>query len=248
MSSSSSKYARAVMDNPARELHRIFSKWRDAFSTPPYGGSAQLEVVRNMDTRAGIDESVRAIRLLQQIEMLIAVEQRNGEDVSIYTSEVESWYHAVFAYPHGWKQGTEADAFMSTSSLSALRFFSRIADHLASASPTGEVARAEDAIRQGRQLLADDATLTAELKRFISKLIDGVERALNQHRLGLDVDLEHELQVLMTSFSIAHQRSSDPSLKDKWKTLFWDVAGGAGGGALADGIASAGGALLQILP
>ena len=99
------------MGNPAELLHELFTTWHK-----PTGSN---QSVRADDS---LDDHVRAIRLLDQVEELLDRLETRGGTVTVWRQQLPTWRRIIFAYPNGWAASASIDS-TAREHLSTLAFF-----------------------------------------------------------------------------------------------------------------------------
>ncbi len=159
---------------------------------------------------------------------LTALETR-GRNMASYRRIYPQWMHGVLAYPHGW---TTTQGDFSIHALDSLDHLAELLDLTTAAHVAPEVVATIPAMLDNiSALLAEDDSITPQLRAYLLRLVQETRTAVEEH----DVLNTFDLDVAMERLWVALQAAADQSEKksDKWRSFFSQVAVSAFGGAIA---------------
>ncbi len=195
-------------ENLARELQTIFDAWEQR------NGRACL--VRALDSGDGIQDTVRALRLLDSINTHLDILEGLGHTVDVFRSATRDWFRDVFHYPHSW--GSDVQSTSRGDMLKALTVLLDTAspglrhnDKANLAQTVGELL--DDTI----QALNDDVGLDPYLKRYLFDAINHARTCLGRYETSGLFDLARAVKDLEVLLAAAQTMSRDHT--PAWKKL-----------------------------
>jgi len=195
-------------ENPARELQTIFDAWEQR------NGRACL--VRALDSGDGIQDTVRALRLLDSINTHLDILEGLGHTVDVFRSATRDWFRDVFHYPHSW--GSDVQSTSRGDMLKALTVLLDTASpglrHNDKANLTQTVGELlDDTI----QALNDDVGLDPYLRRYLFDAINHARTCLGRYETSGLFDLARAVKDLEVLLAAAQTMSRDRV--PTWKKL-----------------------------
>lgn len=218
------------MSNPAAELHELYSNWCERLAAI---GAASFEAVVNPTTPEGSAEIIRAARLLARIDDCLSWLEREGHRVGVYRRQFPDWSIGMLAYPHGWRTNITAGHVMSEGHLDEIEAFASFLDGKVPVVRDGAEDHLRDLVARAHQALASDDSLDLPLRQYIHRLLQSIERALDDEGFGVTFDLGASLEQLWAAFRAAEGASKEKS--STWHDLWTQTFAGAAGNAIAQG-------------
>lgn len=202
------------VSNPAKELYDQFEKWR---------GPTHPAKDRGMgDPGPGTAAHRRAMGQLLDIERRIDELERRGEDVSVYRRHLAVWTNAVICYPGGWKNDSASRNFPPDASMDVLHGLAQnIAMHFGQVRV--EEATVRDVLADVEAALAEDGSLSGEIRWYISNLVAEIKHVVDDHEYVDGFDLNDALQRLWVSLKAAQQESDKPERWERASNFWRDV-------------------------
>lgn len=194
--------------NPARELQTIFDAWEQ------HNNLAYL--VRALDSEDGIQDTVRALRLLDSINTHLDILEGQGHTVDVFRSATRDWFRDVFHYPHSW--GSD---YQSTSRGDMLQALAALLDTTSPVLNHNDEAIHAQTVREllddTIQALEDDEGLDPYLRRYLFEAINHARTCLGRYETSGLFDLARAVKDLEVLLAAAQTMSRDHT--PAWKKL-----------------------------
>lgn len=220
------------MSNPARELHALYARWRQAASV---GNKTMAAVVQPMTK--GAEEVALAGRLLARIDELLVQLESDGAGVFLYRRQYPGWWTPLLRMNASGAVGAEDVA--PSSMQDQIEGFALYLD--------GKVFELEPIhdeslrtlIHRVRETLEQDRELDETLRQYIHRLLQSIEIALDDDAIGAGFDAAEAIRQLWVALRAAEGASTGSS--SVWRDLWTQITAGiVAGGALQAGTVAIG--------
>jgi hypothetical protein len=216
------------MSNPARELHVIYQGWRDA---NPEGKRSLQQVVRPLGQ--GLAHVATATRLLVRISDLLTYFENEGLAVAVYRRQYAAWWAPVLAHPHGWGGVASAEATAAQSTLDQIEGFAAFLDGKVYSISSEGTETLREILDRAAAVLEEDASLDAELRVYIHRLLQSIRIALDDDAVGVATDYAECVRQLWVALRAAEGASKTKG--SEWRGIWTQIATAATAGALVEG-------------
>ena len=217
------------MDNPARRLLAIYEEWASQ-----YNHTLSDQDVRNIPQSAGVERHMEVFGLLASLRNSIAFYKTMHPDgFRVYEQAFDTWVRMGLNVPGNWEGGSDANAVFNPTALAHLETFATHLDFNQPSLPEGSAATLRDAIANAMELLAEDESITGNLRSYIYQLISELRTALDDEAVAGDFDFATSAHRLWVALWAAAGQSK--GRRQRWtaaaKGMFRD-AGAAALGSL----------------
>ncbi|BAQ21179.1 hypothetical protein [Corynebacterium glutamicum] len=200
------------MANPAELLHTQLSEWRKTGS---------LKTTRNLPSEVGWSDMRFAVTNLQNCIDLLNKMEANGQQITAWTSYIESWNRAVFGLDVPWSGSSGANGGVDEHALNSLLSLSAFLDLYVPKLNEGGLDSLRDMLDS--DILNKPAQdYPFELKAYLARVRNHLEWCIeNFDKLGEFELHEAAMQFRMTVLFMA---SSAPNAteKNRWATFIKD--------------------------
>jgi len=203
------------MENPAHELHELFSTWSAALE----GNANSTANARGLEEVAGLDMQRRAMALfLESVDKLDDLEAV-GVKVGVYRRYIPAWTRMLMSYPLPWyQQVNQADAFPSAA-MDQLEALGGWFDIYRPRLRPGAEETLQAIVSDTETLLRDDSSLSNELKLYLARLLREIQAALDDAILGSSFDYAAATERLWVALFAAAAQSDSTEKSSKWTDL-----------------------------
>lgn len=194
--------------NPARELQTIFDAWEQR--------NGQAYLVRVLDSEDGIQDTVRALRLLDSIDTHLDCLENQGQAVDVFRSATRDWFRDVFHYPHSW--GSDVQSTSRGDMLKALAvLLDNTSPGLSHNDEANLVQTVGELLDDTIQALYDDEGLDPYLRRYLFDAINHARTCLGRYETSGLFDLARAVKDLEVLLAAAQTMSRGRS--SAWEKL-----------------------------
>lgn len=201
------------ISNPARELHEIYSRWREGAT----GRGTQLQSVINPGTSEGSQELVRAFRLLTRIADLLALMEADGLNVAVYRRQYPRWCYGAIGRHVGWTAQITADHVMTASDMDQIEAFANFLDGKVHEFDPSSSSALREVLRQARSLLEADSSIDPHLRTYLHRLLHEMQTALDDEAVGVGFDMAEAVRRLWVALRAA--ASASERRKAEWGAI-----------------------------
>lgn len=197
---------RTPADNPAAELHRIFTEWSSVEGGNVQQHSAvQLRKLNGRDAGT-LDEHRQAVRLLEAIMLWLDEAKRSDAELEAYVPYVSRWAQAIFHYPGNWQSAGGANHF-TPDMLSSLRILGSMMRALGVRLDTERLASTLDLLREIEQEAEDDDELPDDLREFLRTTVHELRKVYVDYSRANSFDFKLALKSMKIALDLAAVRS-----------------------------------------
>lgn len=225
------------MGNPARVLHTIYATWRSAAADPK-----PMSHIINLDTAEGAQALTEAARALVEINDVLTQFERNSSPVGVYRRQYPEWWKPLVSQQAGWGQNLTPDNIIGEGHLDEIESFANFLDGKVWILDQGDHASLRDFISRARSALENDTALSQILREYIHQLLQQIEIALDDERVGATFDYGEAVRRLLVAFKAAESEST--SGQKVWTSLWTQIVSGTSAGAIVQGATIALGAIV----
>jgi hypothetical protein len=202
---------------------------------------------RDLRSEKGMNRQLQAVTDLLALRSGLADMFAAGLPVGTYLKYVPAWTAMTMSYPQGWSglvNGEDAYPVSTLDHLRTLAGWFQAAGPSPSADAQGEL---RDFLIDVLALLEDDATISAELKVYLGRLVREMQNALDDEEVFDRFDFDEAGRRLWTALFAAAAQSQDEEKEAAWRgmanKLWWPTAAGVLGSApsIITGVLSASG-------
>ncbi len=180
--------------NAAQELAELLVSWQQSQSA---AWETRVAVAQGHDTLTAWRTHARAGGLLREVDRALESMRDANMPTEAFDPWVEAWHAAVFAYPAGWNERSNAPA-IDPAPLSSLQALGLVLD--LNALPPVDEARRETllaALRDAEVLLGQEQDhLTASEQEYVWRLLNGARDFVMEQRVRGEADLREHLDRL----------------------------------------------------
>jgi len=217
------------MENPARRLLAIYTEWASR-----YDGSKQDQTVRNLSHSDGVNRHLEVFGLLSSIQKSIEFyKTMHPEGFRVYENAFDIWVKMALNFPGNWLGGSDSNSVFDPTALAHLETFATHLDFNQPSLPAESAGTLREAIANAMELLAEDESITGNLRTYIYQLISELRTALDDEAVAGDFDFATSAHRLWVALWAAAGQSK--SRRQRWtaaaKGMFRD-AGAAALGSL----------------
>lgn len=218
------------MSNPARELHALYSDWRERAAG---GRGTQFLTVVNADTAEGNREILKAFRLLARIDDLLSLMAAEGLKVEVYRRQYPRWAYGVIGRrASGWSAQINSDAVMTEADMDQIEAFASFLDgKVLEIEPSG-IPTLRSVLAQARGLLENDESIDHHLRLYLHRLLHEMQSALDDEAVGVGFDLPEAVRRLWVALRAAESASEDK--KAEWMAIWKQIATGIASGLMVE--------------
>lgn len=174
------------MANPADLLLEVFERWNK--------NQGHVHKVRaDNDT---LDTHRYALRYLDQIEILIDELEAQGKRVRYHRHYLSAWVQTVFNYPKAW-DSSNVPANIDARQLQQLESLANDLDSLVPRIAPDKVEQLKNYLNLVIETLAEDDSLSEEVKRQAAAVVDHVKTVLDQLDQAGELELQNALDNLL---------------------------------------------------
>lgn len=196
---------RVIKDNPAAELHHLFTKWSTANATAP---NNDLSAQRLRNPGPSMPSMRKAVRLLESCMFWLDQAKRDDPELESFDRYINVWAQAIFAYPGGWRGPGGAGPF-TVDMMAALRQLGALMRAHGLRLPVDQRSAALDLLREIEQQTEDDPELPEDLREFLRATTQELRRVYADYsRTGL-FDFNLARKGLKIALDLAAERSGE---------------------------------------
>ncbi len=210
------------MSNPARELHEIYTGWRERAAAR---GGAMREVVQP-DSAEGNAQLLRVFGLLTRIDALLLRLEREGQSVAVYRRQFPAWSYGAIGRHVGWTTQVKAENVMTANHMDQIEAFASFLDGKVVVLDEHGEQTLRSALQRARVLLEEDTGLDQQLRVYISRLLHEIQTALDDDALWARADIEDRAWAFWSAMRAAE--SASPAKGSAWRDIWVQFAASAG--------------------
>lgn len=185
------------MSNPAADLYDLFIKWHDSG-----GGSAYRQ--RSIESTEGLEESMLAAQLLEEVERQLNFLHRQGKRVDAYLGAVDAWRRTVFHAPRSWQHD---DVYLER--IDMLEGLIPLLQDIAAKADELDLNQVREHLDAVEELITDAGDIGTDLQRYISKTLLHLRSLLDEEQAGLAFETGDALSRLAVLLDAAAWRCQD---------------------------------------
>ncbi|WP_157421634.1 hypothetical protein [Agromyces sp. Leaf222] len=208
------------MSNPARELHSLYSEWREALTA---GNQALVNVLRP-HTLEGAARLEAGMRLLLRIDGVLRQFEDDGRNVALYRRQFPGWSMGVLSTEVGWGNNLGSDNLVSAAVMDQLEGFANFLDGKVFEVEAADLDNLRDVLGRARKLLLEDDSLDPNLRYYLHRLLQEMQHAIDDEAFGASYDFSEGAQRLWVAFQAAEAKSAKKG--SKWSALVHDITVG----------------------
>lgn len=234
------------MTNPARELHGILKKWRNAALKTPENSAAHVRGFSGGGLARVLDEHMRAMCLIAELKSLIETMKatRPEMDMEPFERQVANWQRAVLNYApqrSGWTRN-EGVARIGQDTVDTLALLGNFLDVPGQRVPEAKRADVHRFLDEVLDALRSDETLPQEVRDYVAQCVRHARDCVDDFEFRGAVDLHDALARLWSALNAAAGESEDEPSASRLRAF----ADKIGYPSIASAIGSAPAMLLQL--
>ncbi|QPZ39712.1 hypothetical protein [Paramicrobacterium chengjingii] len=226
------------MSNSARDLHILYSSWRDRFASKTSTAKGALEP----HTAKGAQEFVQAFRLLGRIDVLLRQLEQDGYNVSLYRRQFPKWSAGVLSSGSGWASSMSPDNLVHPTVMDQIEGCANYLDGKVFVYEHDDSEALDSLVSRARVALNGDPDLDPQLHYYIHRLLQEIEIALSDESAGIAFDYTAAVQRLWVAMRAAEGASTDDDSKRRWRDAWQSILTGT----VSGGLVQAGALMFQI--
>jgi hypothetical protein len=203
------------MENPAAELHELFVGWSSNPNLAPY---IARELAAGENSDQAFDDHIRAMRLISEIDMLIARLEQTLPSASSYRKSLRRWAGAVMNYPQNWQGPREAQLPFNDLVMNTLEGLAVTIDAMGPVLEAGGEEKLKALLSDVEALLTQDDSIDGLIRGHLYEVIKLLQRYLDDVEFYGEADFAAALRDLWVTMNAASNQADDEH-KGRWVVL-----------------------------
>jgi len=214
--------------NPATQLLEIFSVWESNIRAGHGGTWARRW---ESDATEATEEHIRAWRFLGDIARTVEGLSSLGLDMTAAETYLPRWAKMAASVNVSWSQSTGADSAFPQDALSQLQSLATIIELAGARGQPANIELLREVVEQAMQLLAEDSSISGELRAYLVKLVRELRNALEDEAVGGGFNFAEAAERLWVAMQAASAQSKEKG--GAWRTVAAKMLPPAAAGVLA---------------
>ncbi|MHA7180318.1 hypothetical protein ACX80J_09400 [Arthrobacter sp. MDB2-24] len=203
------------MGNPAAELHELFVRWSSNAELAPY---IARELAAGDDSDRAFDDHIRAMRLISEIDMLIARLEQTLPSASSYRKSLRRWAGALMNYPQQWQGPKQAQLPFTDLVMNTLEGLAVTIDAMGPVIDVGGEEKLKALLVEIEELLSDDDSIDGLVRGHLYEAVKLLRRYLDDVEFYGEADFAAALRDLWVTMNAASNQA-DTEHKGRWDSL-----------------------------
>lgn len=221
--------------NPAQELFEIIEGWVADQDNP-------ASSVRRLDETDGLSEHLRAVRCIEDVNLILNQAEAHGHRVTRYRQALHQAAMTVFHYPRGWRNDSSSITNTAISLLEVLP--GQLSSWMGSMTINPQVLVNErgtiiSKLEMFHTALSEDASLDPSFVRYARRLTNHIRTLLDDVQHGGAFRINEAIDELMVYLNSAVKLSDNPDQRSKMaevRDFFTGLGGQVVAGVLTSGV------------